>query len=231
MTANAGAGGSTSEAGKGGAAAAGAEGKGAEGEAAKGTAAAGAGAGAEGAAGKGAGAGADGKGAEGAAAAGKEGAGAAAGAPEKYTLTVPEGGRLSKADLTYVEDVARKAGWSNEDAQAAVDEHDASLRAQSERWTAETKADKDLGGDKLEATQQLTKAGIDFLFPAGDPHRDAFIEFLNRGGAGNNINVVRALARIGKQQREDGNISGSGGGGDAPRAPEDVLYGKPAASS
>jgi hypothetical protein len=227
MTANAGAGGSTSEAGTGGAAAA-------AGEAGKGAAAAGAAAGATGTDGKGAGAGADGAAAATGAAAtgtGKEGDGAGGSkAPEKYTLTIPEGGRLAAGDLTHIEEIARKAGWSNEDAQAAVEEHDAALRAQSDRWSAETKADKDLGGDKLEATQQLTKAGIDFLFPAGDPHRAAFIEFLNRGGAGNNINVVRALARIGKQQREDGNISGSGGG-DAPRAPEDVLYGKPATSS
>lgn len=199
----------------------------------KGAGAAGAAAGAAGAEGKGAEAGAGGKGAGegGAAAAAGKGKEAPAGAPEKYDLKLPEGGRLAKGDLAYIEETARKAGWTNEDAQAAIEEHNSALVAQNERWIAEVKADKDLGGDKLEATQQLTKAGIDFLFPKGDAHREEFLDFLNRGGAGNNINVVRALARIGKQQREDGNISGAGGTGDGPRSPEDVLYKTTPASS
>lgn len=178
----------------------------------------------------------DGKGAAdaaGAAAAAKAASDAAALAatkqpPAKYALTLPDKGHLAAEDLPAIEEIARGAGWTNEEAQAALEQHNAQLEAQSARWSAETKADKDLGGAKLEQTQLHTKAGIDFLFPKGDPYREGFINFLNRGGAGNNINVVRALARIGKQQVEDGNVSGSGaGGGGTPKTAEDVLY-KPA---
>lgn len=188
----------------------------------------------------GAAAGADGKGAAetaGADAAAKAASDAAALAakqpPAKYELTLPDKGHLVQEDIATIEGIARKAGWTNEEAQAAINEHNEQLEAQSARWATETKADKDLGGDKLEQTQLHTKAGIDFLFPKGDPHREGFINFLNRGGAGNNINVVRALARIGKQQVEDGNVSGSGsgaGGSGQQKSAEDTLYGKPASS-
>lgn len=217
-----GAGAATSEPGAGAGAGAGA-GKGEEGKGAAAAAGAGAGAGA-GADGKGEGAGAGGgKGEEGKGGKGDEGAGAKK-APEKYTLTLPAGGRLAAGDLTRLEATARANDWTNDEAQAYLGNVDSELQEQSDRWAEETRADKDLGGEKLEATQQLTQKGIDFLFPKGDAHREGFLEFLNRGGAGNNIHVVRALARIGKQQREDGSIGGAGGGGQGPQAPEDVLY-------
>jgi len=124
-------------------------------------------------------------------------------APEKYELKLPEGGRLSKGDLADIEAIARANNWSNADAQAAIDEHDAALRKQSDRWLAETAADPELGGEKLAATQQRTKAAIDWAYPQGHPHREGFLEFLNRGGAGNNIHVVRFLEHVGKAITED----------------------------
>lgn len=196
------------------------------------TAGAGAGAGADGK-GKEAGAGGDAEKVAADAAAAKAAAEAAKKAPEKYTLTLPEKGHILEEDLGTIEEVARKNNWTNDEAQAALEEHNAQLAAQSEKWMAETKVDKDLGGAKLEQTQLQTKAAIDFLFPKGDPYREGFINFLNRGGAGNNINVVRALVRIGKHQAEDGNVSGSGsgsGGGGQQKSAEDVLY-KPTTAS
>lgn len=146
-------------------------------------------------------------------------------APEKYALTLPEGGRLDKGDLSYVETLAREAGMSNEDAQAWVNEQHNAIEAQSARFLAETKADKELGGAKLPETQQLAKAAIDRIFPEGDPHRDGFLNFLRRGGGDNNINAVRALVRIGKLMAEDSVVGGTGGGGkkdDTPLA--DRMY-------
>lgn len=154
----------------------------------------------------------------GAGAAGKETGGKAGDtktpkAPAKYELTIPDGGRLDESDLKYVEDAARNADMTNEEAQAWIVEQDNAVAEQAARFLAETKADKEIGGDKLEATTQLARAGIDRLFPKGDAHRDGFMKFLNRGGAGNNIHVVRALARIGKLTAEDTATGGRGGGG------------------
>jgi hypothetical protein len=183
------------------------------------------------AAGKGAGAGADDKGDKGnkdgkggtddaAAAAAAAAAAGAKKAPDKYTLTVPEGGRLEAGDLAEIEALARANDLTQEEAAAYLADVDARVKATSDKWAAETKADPDLGGDKLAATQVLTKAAIDKLFPVGDPHRDGFIAFLGRGGAGNNINVVRALARIGQWGAEDKPVGGNSGGGGEKR--EDV---------
>lgn len=140
-------------------------------------------------------------------------AAAAPAAPTAYTLTLPPGGRLDATDLKKLETIARANDWTNDEAQAYVAEKAAEIEAQAQAWAAETTADPELGGDKLAATQVLTKAGIDALFPEGDPHRDSFIAFMGRGGAGNNINVVRALARIGKMRAEDGAVGGNSGGG------------------
>jgi hypothetical protein len=129
-------------------------------------------------------------------------------APAKYELTLPAGGRLTAGDLTRLETLARTNNLSNDDAQAFVLEQDAVLKAQADAWHAETMADKDLGGDKLAESQRLTQIVIDRIFPKGDPTREPFLEFMARGGAGNNINVVRALARIGKLMAEDGSVTG-----------------------
>jgi hypothetical protein len=144
-------------------------------------------------------------------------------APAKYALTIPEGGRMDESDRAQIEEAARKADLTNEEAQAWIDEQDTALAAQSERFRAETKADKELGGDKLEQTTLLARAGIDKLFPKGDVHREGFLKFLNRGGAGNNIHVVRALARLGKLIAED-TAAGGNSGGDGGVDPASKLY-------
>jgi hypothetical protein len=145
-------------------------------------------------------------------------------APAKYELQLPDGGRVDASDLKAIEETARTAGWSNEEAQAAVAEFDALVSAQSARFLAETKADETYGGDKLEHTQQLARAVIDRIRPTGHPRRDAFHRFMNRGGAGNHLEVVSFLADLGKLMAEDGVVGGSGGGG-AKRDAAEILYG------
>jgi hypothetical protein len=147
--------------------------------------------------------------------------------PEKYELKLPEGGHLEQSDLDYLAGIAKQAGWSNEEAQAAVDEQNAAIHAQSDRWLAETRADKDYGGDKLELSQRLARAVISKVRPPGHPRRDAFIRFIDRGGAGNQIEVVAFLADLGKLMAEDGPISGKTVGGDGnERTAEEILYPK-----
>lgn len=151
-------------------------------------------------------------------------AAAAKKAPEKYALTVPDGGRLDPSALTRLETIARENDWTNDEAQAYVAQVDNDLRTQSDEWAAQTKADKDLGGDKLAETQRLTQLAINKVFPENDPHRAEFVAFLNRGGAGNNINVVRFLARIGKMASEDGGVSGNSGGKEPDKPLAERMY-------
>lgn len=138
-------------------------------------------------------------------------AAAASKAPEKYVLTLPDGGRLEESDLKYVEDIARKANWSNDDAQAAIAEQDAAIKAQSDRFLTELKADTEYGGDKLAESQKAVRAVIDRIRPDGHPRREAFVKFLNRGGAGNHREVVAFFNDVHKLMAEDTSVGGGSG--------------------
>jgi len=151
-------------------------------------------------------------------------------APAKYALVVSAKGQahVSARDLQRLEDIARAADWSNEDAQQALDEHLAIIEAQAAEFRAALVADRDYGGDKLADTDRLARLAIDRIRPVGHPRRDAFLATLNRGGAVDNIEIASALADLGRQMAEDRPVGGSGGGGSIPRDPAEVLYGKPA---
>lgn len=151
-------------------------------------------------------------------------AAAASKAPDKYELTRPAGDRVDDADLAYLEKVARGAGWTNEEAQAALNEQVAVIEAQATRWLGETKADKDYGGDQLEQSQRLARQAITKIRPEGHPRREAFLRFMNRGGAGNHIEVVSFLADLGRLMAEDSPTTGRAGA--PPKSAEEVLYGK-----
>lgn len=157
---------------------------------------------------------------------GKDGeAGAKPKAPEKYELTLPEGGRLTASDLKQIEAVARAEGWTNEETQARLVAHSEALEAQSAAFLAETEADATYGGEKLEETQKLARTVLERVRPAGTPRGDALRGLLNRSGYGNNIEVISFLADLGKMMREDGHESGPSGGS-SKKSAEEVLYGK-----
>jgi len=150
-------------------------------------------------------------------------------APDKYTLVVPDAAAafVEPADLAHLESVARTSNWSNEDAQAALEEYAATIAAQSVRFAAELKADKDYGGDKLAESQQLAKRAIDRVRPDGHARRDAFMRFLNRGGAGNNLEVVSFLADLGKLMSEDTPAPMRSTGSDTGKDAASKLYDHP----
>lgn len=133
-------------------------------------------------------------------------------APEKYELQVHEGSRVDPEDVAQVEQMAKTAGWSNDEAQAALDELHTQLDAQATRWLTQTTADRDYGGEHLEQSQRLAKSAIDRLRPTGHPRRESFLRFLNKGGAGNHLEVVAFLADLGKAMGEDSPAVGASGG-------------------
>jgi hypothetical protein len=157
-------------------------------------------------------------------------ANAAPTAPEKYTLTVPDGGRLDADDVKAIEAIAREQGWTNDQAQAALDSHADALAAQSERFLADVTADPTYGGEHLAETQQLARRALDKLRPAGTPRGDALRRLLDKSGYGNHIEVVSLLADLGKQMAED--RPGAPQSTDAARTTRtaDALYPKTAAS-
>lgn len=147
--------------------------------------------------------------------------------PEKYELKVPEGALLLETDIKTLEQMARKAGMTNDEAQAALDEQLAIVTAQSEAFKAAAIADADYGGEKLSESQRLANSVIERFRPAGHARRDGFLAFINRAGASNHPEVLGFLADIGRAMSEDSGIVGkpSGGGGAARKSDADVLFG------
>jgi hypothetical protein len=151
-------------------------------------------------------------------------AGTAAGAPEKYSLTLPEGGLLDQEDLTALETLARTKNLTNEQAQAALTEHNDALVAQGARFLEATNAHPEIGGAKLEAAQVNATRALDRFLPATTPEGAALRSALNKTGYGNHPSLVLLLSRIGKAMAEDRPL-GSGDTGGATRTVEQLFYG------
>lgn len=152
-------------------------------------------------------------------------AAAAAGPPEKYSLTLPDGGPLATEDLPEFETAARAAGLTNEQAQAALKARAGELTAQSERFLTETKAHPEIGGANLEAAQQRARGVLDKFLPADSSEGKALRSALDKTGYGNWAPLVLALSRIGKAMAEDTAVTPGSERVEKPRDAVSVLYG------
>jgi hypothetical protein len=151
-------------------------------------------------------------------------AAAAAKAPEKYELTIPEGGYVDESDLAALETVARAEGWTNEQAQARLTSYAALGKAQGDRFLADTTADPVYGGANLAETQRLARAALEKVRPAGTPRGDALRRILDKSGYGNHIEIVSLWADLGKLMAEDAPTS-TGASGSGPTDHAAKLYG------
>lgn len=138
-------------------------------------------------------------------------------APEKYELTAPEGTELDSKAVELFEPVARELGLSNDQAQKLaglwpqLQEQIQNRQAESwgqqvEQWAADTKADKEIGGDKLTVSVGHAQKALD-TFASKE-----FREFLDSTGLGNHPEMVRAFAKVGKLMSEDSFVTGQGNG-------------------
>lgn len=148
-------------------------------------------------------------------------------APEKYALTIPEGGDvwLNDDDLKQLETIARKEGLDNEAAQALVDDHVAALAEQSKTFRAQVLADDTYGGDHFADTERFVKTVLDKVRPAGTPRGDALRSLLSKTGYGNHLEVISFLADLGKLMVEDTPARGGGGHGTPVKDAAEMLYG------
>jgi len=141
-------------------------------------------------------------------------------APEKYSLEVPEANKAiaDPALQQRIEEIARASDWSNDDAQAALNEALSLKQQEIDGWAALTKADPDYGGEKLAETQKLAQRAIDRIRPTGHARRDSFLKLVTGSGFGNHLEVVSFLADLGRMMSEDTGARGrasTGGGADA----------------
>lgn len=137
--------------------------------------------------------------------------------PEKYEFTAPEGTELDSKAVELFEPVARELGLSNDQAQKLaglwpqLQEQMQQRQAESwgqqvEKWAADTKADKEIGGEKLTVSVGHAQKALD-TFASKE-----FREFLDTTGMGNHPEMVRAFAKVGKLMSEDSFVTGQSSG-------------------
>lgn len=163
-------------------------------------------------------------GADGNADAGKEGAEAAT-----YTLTAPEGYPISEGALKGLNEVCKTANLNEEQAKAvmaymqnnyttAIAAQQEAMQAQAKAWIGEFQADKEFGGDKFDASLADAKRALATFDESGTVSK-----MLNETGYGNNPEVLRIFARVGRALGED-KLIGRGGGGAEQTPLEDRMY-------
>lgn len=161
---------------------------------------------------------------------GKDDKGAAGdGAPEKYEFQAPEGREFDPSVVDAFSEVARDLNLTQESAQKVLDKmapviasrQMEQIEAVQAQWAESTKADKELGGDKLDENLSIAKAALNKF------GSEELKTLLNDTGAGNNPEIIRLLFRVGLATREDNVVPGSQGApaGDG-KSRASILYDK-----
>lgn len=145
-------------------------------------------------------------------------------APEKYEFSAPEGQELDANALAVFEPIAKELGLSQEQAQKLVDIYPQIQQQQAEAWSKQVadwgeqvKADKEIGGDKFNASVGAAQRALDQF------GNTELREYLNASGLGNHPALVRFCAKVGKAMAEDTFVVPNQGG---QRSAADILYGK-----
>lgn len=151
-----------------------------------------------------------------------------AGPPEKYELSLPEGSQLGKEHLEAFETKARELGLSQEQAEAVLTQQheivDGFVQQQTEQWgkqveawAEEIKADKEIGGEHLEANVAKARKFLDKHAPEG------FKKELDESGYGNHPGLFKFILNLAKASSEDGVVGDNAKGGE--RSAAEILYG------
>ena len=146
------------------------------------------------------------------------------GAPDKYEFQAGEGRQFDDEVIGAFSEVAKELNLSQESAQKVLDKvapvlesrrvaQVAEARAQ---WAADSKADKEFGGDKLQENLAVAKKARDaFATPA-------LVELLDQSGLGDHPEVIRFFVKAGKAISEDNFVGG--GQGSTQSATAQKLY-------
>lgn len=150
-------------------------------------------------------------------------------APEAYAdFTLPEGIEIDKAQLEAAKAQFKEAGYSQEQAQKAIDLHIKGMQEQQEvfmqtrkEWVNEIKADKEFGGDKFDQTVKGAQLALRKFDTDG-----TMVSLLETSGFGDNPGVVKFLARVHAAMGEDQVFDDRNRGKEDKRPLAERLYGK-----
>lgn len=126
-----------------------------------------------------------------------------------YSFEMPEGVELDKSGVDEFTAIAKELKLPADAAKKLVGLEVKRVQAQQqahatlvESWAEQVKADKDLGGEKLQENLAVARKAIDAF---GSPELK---ELLNSTGLGNHPEVVKAFLKAGKAISEDGFVRG-----------------------
>ncbi len=154
--------------------------------------------------------------------------GAAQNAPAHYDFTPVAGVQLAEEVLGTFSEVARELNLSRDAAQQMLDrvapviarQQQAAIQAVTEQWVSQVKADKEIGGERMQQNLAIAKKARDAF------GTDGLRRLLNESRIGNHPEMIRFFVRAGQAISEDSFVSGGtrppSGGKDAAT----VLYGK-----
>ena len=106
--------------------------------------------------------------------------------------------------LTELEKIARESGWTNDDAQSALESHVVRVSAKRQELRQSLEADPTYGGQQTAETERLARIAIDHIRPEGHTRRQAFTALLHSGvGFIHHPEVLGFLADLGRLIGED----------------------------
>jgi len=144
-------------------------------------------------------------------------------------FTLPEGLTLDDAQLESATPLFKELGLTQEQAQKLVDFQAAQVQAGQQGqmdaftqlkddWLAQSKADKEFGGDKFEENVGIAKQAIAKFGSEG------FNKLLNDFGLGNHPEVIRLMTKVGRLTKEDNPDDTGNNVNQGPRDHVSVLY-------
>jgi hypothetical protein len=145
--------------------------------------------------------------------------------PPTYALTLPAGTVLDESDVAAITTMATAGNWTQEQAQAALNQTHEAHNAQRARYRAELDAHPIVGGTNLPQATADAQRALEWALPADTPDGQAMRRYLNKEGIGDHPLVVLLLSRFGKGMGEDRPRFGTSAPPPADRVPtSDVLF-------
>lgn len=134
------------------------------------------------------------------------------GAPEAYEFSAPEGQEFDPAVIEQFSEVAKDLNLTQDAAQKVLDkmapaiaQRQVNALAEAHKgWIDSTKADGEIGGDKLAENIAVANTAFEKF---GTPELRAL---LDETGLGDHPEMIRWAHRVGKAMSEDGFVSGRG---------------------
>ncbi len=147
--------------------------------------------------------------------------------PETYDIKLSENSPLTQADLERTVADAKKLRLSNKGAQELLDERADEIgkfleqtQKDADAWEQESKDDKEIGGDNMKETEQLSKRAL-------DAYADEDLKkMLGDTGLGNHKSVLRFLRKVGATIADDKIVAAGGAAGKKEVSHAEALYPK-----